>query len=218
MPIGQLLLRLIPACLPITGIIIFVIIISVATKKYRESIPADLLSGLRPPSEDEAERIMMQVKPRVVRKAIASGAVVLPLAVIIAGAAISGISRGERMLGIVLCCVSGAVFLLGIGLISQPLSELRELKNKIYSVCDCTIAEIHTYTRFIRRSFIPVTIYHAVIKDMNGYIWESDLPKDIQNVRVGTSCLVVIYAAEDKVNRNRKEGQYLYRRAIYVEK
>lgn len=218
MPIGEFILRLIPACMPITGIIILIVVINVTTKKHRESIAADLLSGLRSPTDYEAESILMQVKPRAVNKAIVTAAIFLPLTVIAAGAAISGFYRGERMMGIGLSCVSGAILLFGIGLMAQPLSEIKELKNRLYCVCDCNIAEIHTYTRYIRRSFIPVTIYHAVIKDLNGYIWESDLPKDLQDVRAGTNCLVIIYAAEDKVNRNRKEGRYIYRRDIYVEK
>ena len=56
----------------------------------------------------------------------------------------------------------------------------------------------------------------AVIKDQIGTCRESDLTKDLFNVTVGTSCLVIIFDTEDKINRSRRNGRPLYRRAIYV--
>ena len=210
--------RLITALMPITIIIIVCVAISITTKKHRQSIAADLLSGTRSPTDEEAELIMAQVKPRIINKIIVLSAVFLSFSAIVFGVVITRFNTEDRLLSYVMAAMGFAWILMYIGLLSQPLSEIKEIKNKLYTVCDCNIADINIYTRFIRKSFIPVEIYHATIKDKNGYIWESDLPKDLHSVRAGTSCLVIIYAAEDKINRNRKEGQFIYRRDIYVEK
>ena len=210
--------RLITALMPITIIIIVCVAISITTKKHRESIASDLLSGTRSPTDEEAELIMAQVKPRIINKIIVLSAVFLSFSAIVFGVVITRFNTEDRLLSYVMAAMGVAWLLMYIGLLAQPLSEIKELKNKLYTVCDCNIADINIYTRFIRRSFIPVEIYHATIKDKNGYIWEADLPKDLRSTREGSECLVIIYEAEEKVNCNRKSGRYIYRRDIYVEK
>ena len=215
----EFLARLIPACMPLTiGIAVF-ITLNIVTKKHHESIAADLLSGLRAPTDDEAERIMTQLKPKVIRKIIVTSCVFLPFIGLLCGVIITKFNSEERILMYVMCVMAGVIFLAYIAVLSMPLSELRELKKRTYAVTDCTVAEINIYTRFFPRATIPVDIHRATVMDQIGYTWQTDLTKDIEGyVHVGTNCLVIIYAAEEKANRNRKSGQYLYRRALYVEK
>lgn len=101
------------------------------------------------------------------------------------------------------------------GILSLPLSELRALLKRLYSVSDCYFADVQVQWR-VNPKGIPVKIYHAVIRDQLDLSWETDLTKDLQYAEVGMRCLVVIYDDEAKVNRNRANGTSLYRRTIYV--
>lgn len=171
--------------------------------------------GLRPPTDEEARGIKEQVLPRVRKMIIVTSLIFIPVTVIIFGTAISMYGKKEFSLIMVMGIMGLAFALMYIGILSLPLSELRALLKRLYSVSDCYFADVQVQWR-VNPKGIPVKIYHAVIRDQLDLSWETDLTKDLQYAEVGMRCLVVIYDDEAKVNRNRANGTSLYRRTIYV--
>ena len=216
MTAAQFLLRLLIACLPLIIIIVLCVAISRSSKKQMNIISADPLSGMRAPTPEESRLIMMQVMPRSRRKILAVCMVFIPLAFIVTCVILNRYSSAESFECIVLGLLLAGVICMFIGFLSLPLSEIRALRKDLYSVSDCRIGEVSIHTRFIHRSFIPCEIYHAVVKDREGYVWETDLPKDLRSVEAGTECLVMIYSEEEKINSRRKNGRYIYKRELYV--
>lgn len=210
------LLRIIIKCSYPVFVITVIIILTVKMRKNEKNniyVPPAKLYGMRPPTDEEAERIKAQIMPRARRLLIVTSLIFIPLVVIISGAAVSGFEK-DKLSGIVMACVALSILAMYLALLSMPLSEIRSLRKRLYSVSDCYIADIMTYIR--RNKHGSSRIYHAVIKDQDGSEWETDLPKDLIRVSAGTKCLVIIYDSEEKVNRSRKSGKTLYRRALYV--
>ena len=213
---ADLLIKILKACFPLTFIIAICIAIGVSSKKNKRIIASDPLSGMRMPTDEEADLIRKQVSPRVIRQIIAGSIFFVPVTVIIAGVVYTNYIKGDNFSTWVMGFLCMAVLLMYIGLMSQPLSDIRALRNKLYKVSDCHIADINIYTRYARKSHIPVEIHHATIKDAKGYLWETDLPKDLYHINESTKCLVIIFDDEEKINRSRKNGHYIFRRQVYV--
>ena len=211
-----LLIRLFGALIPMIVIVAVCVMISVTTKKERECISADPLSGMRSPTEDEADLICRQVKPRQRTKAMVISVVYLPL-IVIAVAVYLVNMKPDNLFYFV-----GAGFLVFglsafyLGMLSLPLSEIGYLRKKQYSVCECRITEIKIYHRFIRRSFIPIEVYKAIVQDERGHIWEGALPKEFRDISEGTRCLVLIYDVEDKINSRKNSGRPVFRRELII--
>lgn len=175
------------------------------------------MSGMRCPTDEEAESIKAQVSPRSGRTVMILCLVFLPLIVITAGAALSLYEDKGLPFLMVMGSVSLALVLMLAGMLSVPLSEIRSLNRRLYSVCDCTVTDVSTYWRHHGRG-LPSKIRHAVISDGMGSTWETDLTRDHYGVIEGTRCLLVIFDSEEKINRMNTTGRVIYRRALYVKR
>lgn len=191
-------------------------IISKLIKERRNSVDMTppKLAGMRSPTHKEAEAIKAQVKPRVVRLIIVQSLILLPLATITALSAAS-MYETNLLATFIMGFVSGALAIMYICTLTAPLSEIRSLNNRLYSVSDCRIKEITLVKRYRPRN-VPAIVRHAFIADQEGSIWECDLTKEMYGLSEGTKCLVVIYDSEDKVNRHNTTGRVKYKRALYV--
>ena len=191
-------------------------VISKLIKERRNSVDMTppKLAGMRSPTHKEAEAIKAQVKPRVVRLIIVQSLILLPLATITALSAAS-MYETNQLATFIMGFVSGALAIMYICTLTVPLSEIRSLNNRLYSVSDCRIKEISLVKRYRPRN-VPAIVRHAFIADHEGSIWECDLTKDMYGLSEGTKCLVVIYDSEDKINRHNTTGKVIYRRALYV--
>ena len=208
----EMVIKLIGAFMPITLIIVTIIIIKKTTKKQFEGIMPEPLAGMRAPTEEEANLIKHQVIPREKKKAIALTLIFLPIAIIVTGAFIANYQPGNLAVTIAGSCLVLGVWCMFIGLTSAPLQTISDLKNLRYQVCDCTITEIDIRPSGKHR----VDTYFATVKDCKDNVWETSLPKDLLSVPEGARCLVLIYDAEEMINRNRKDGRPLYRREVIV--
>lgn len=212
------LIKLLYCSFPVVVIVAVIIYVAVKISKEKsisfDNAP-DKLFGMRSPTDEEAKSIKARLVPGLIKQVILFSLILLPLAVCPGGAAFYIYSSKGIGPAIAMGFISLAIVLLYAGLISLPLSKILSLNKKRYSVSDCYFANIRSYIR-VNHKGIPNMITHAVIKDQIGSCWESDLTKDLFNVTVGTSCLVIIFDDEDKVNRSRRNGKPLYRRAIYV--
>ena len=190
-------------------------VISKLIKERRNSVDMTppRLAGMRSPTHTEAEAIKAQVKPRVVKLIIAQSLLLLPLTVI---SALSAAAMYEsNKLALILGFVSGALAIMYICSLTAPLSEIRSLNNRLYSVSDCRIKEI-TLVKHYRPRNVAATVRHAFIADQEGSICEFGLTKEMYGLSEGAKCLVVIYDSEAKVNRHNTTGRVIYKRALYI--
>lgn len=201
--------------------VIVIIVVAIYMIRHRKDKNSDVdtmpcqLFGMRSPTLEEAEKIKKQVLPRISKSLIVLSLVMIPMTVIIAGAAISIYDTEGLGIVVILGSVGGAVLMMYIGMVSMPIYQIWSLQHRLYTVTDCYFDDIQTYIRYTPRG-MPVKIYHAVVRDEIGLSWELDLPKDLQRSLVGDKCMVIIYASEEKVNKARSKGKSLYRRALYV--
>ena len=191
-------------------------VISKLIKEKRNSVDMTppKLAGMRSPTHKEAEAIKAQVKPRVVRLIIVQSLLLLPLAVIAALSA-AAMYESNKLAALILGFVSGALAIMYICILTVPLSEIRSLNNRLYSVSDCHIKEITLVKRYRPRN-VPAIVHHAFIADQEGSVCEFDLTKEMYGLSEGAKCLVVIYDSEAKVNRHNTTGRVRYKRALYV--
>lgn len=197
-------------------LVIFLVIVKISKEKSISfDYTPDKLYGMRSPTDEEAVNIKAQIFPRLLKPVIVISLILLPLAAMPTVTAFYLISSNGIAPAVVMGFIALSLVFIYIGVISQPLSDILSLYKKRYSVSECYFSDVRSFIRVNYRG-IPCRITHAVIKDQIGSCWESDLTKDLFNVTVGTSCLVIIFDAEDKVNRARHTGKPLYRRAIYV--
>ena len=191
-------------------------VISKLIKERRNSVDMTppKLAGMRSPTHKEAEAIKAQVKPRIVKLIIAQSLLLLPLATI---AALSAASMYEtnQFATFIMSFVAGALAIMYICALTVPLSEIRSLNNRLYSVSDCRIKEI-TLVKHYRPRNVPAIVRHAFIADQEGSVCEFGLTKEMYGLSEGAKCLVVIYDSEAKVNRHNTTGKVIYRRALYV--
>ena len=190
-------------------------VISKLIKERRNSVDMTppRLAGMRSPTHKEAEAIKAQVMPRIVKLIIAQSLLLLPLTVI---AALSAAAMYEsNKLALILGFVSGALAIMYICALTAPLSEIRSLNNRLYSVSDCRIKEITLVKRYRPRN-VAATVRHAFIADQEGSICEFGLTKEMYDLSEGAKCLVVIYDSEAKVNRHNTTGRVIYKRALYI--
>lgn len=183
-------------------------------KNNFDTVPAQFF-GMRPPTDDEAEKIKKQICPRILKSVAVLSLVFLPLVVIIGGAAASMYEEADITVVYIMGSVAGAVLLMYLALLSMHLIEIRDVVGKHFTVCDCYFSDVQQQWRVTPRG-MPVKVYHATISDQIGLKRELDLPKDLQFVRVGTPCLLVVYDEEWKVNKNRPNEKSLLRRGLYV--
>ena len=183
-------------------------------KNNFDTVPAQFF-GMRPPTDDEAEKIKKQICPRILKPVAVLSLVFLPLVVIIGGAAASMYEEADITVVYIMGSVAGAVLLMYLALLSMHLIEIRDVVTKHFTVCDCYFSDVQQQWRVTPRG-MPVKVYHATISDQIGLKRELDLPKDLQFVRVGTPCLLVVYDEEWKVNKNRPNEKSLLRRGLYV--
>lgn len=191
-------------------------VISKLIKERRNSVDMTppKLSGMRSPTHKEAEAIKAQVKPRAVKNIIVQSLILLPLATITALSAAS-MYETNQLATFIMGFVAGALAIMYICFLTVPLTEIRCLNNRLYTVSDCRIKEITLVKRYRPRN-VPAIVHHAFIADHEGSIWECDLTKDMYGLSEGTKCLVVIYDSEDKINRHNTTGKVIYRRSLYV--
>ena len=181
-------------------------------KNNFDTVPAQFF-GMRPPTDDEAEKIKKQICPRILKSVAVLSLVFLPLVVIIGGAAASMYEEADITVVYIMGSVAGAVLLMYLALLSMHLIEIRDVVGKHFTVC--YFSDVQQQWRVTPRG-MPVKVYHATISDQIGLKRELDLPKDLQFVRVGTPCLLVVYDEEWKVNKNRPNEKSLLRRGLYV--
>ena len=191
-------------------------VISKLIKERRNSVDMTppKLAGMRSPTHKEAEAIKAQVKPRVVKLIIAQSLLLLPLTVISALSA-AAMYESNKLAALIIGFVSGALAIMYICALTVPLSEIRSLNNRLYSVSDCRIKEITLVKRYRPRN-VTAIVRHAFIADQEGSVCEFDLTKEMDGLSEGAKCLVVIYDSEAKVNRHNTTGRVIYRRALYV--
>ncbi len=199
----------------IVTVIFFVVIKISKEKSISFDFAVDKLYGMRSPTDEEAESIRVQVAPRLRKTLVVMSLVLIPLAICPGGAAIAAYSTEGIGPSLAMGFLAITFLSLYAALISVPLSDILSLRKKRYLVSDCYFADIRPYMRYSYRG-IPSRAYRAYIRDQAGTCWETDLPKDLIRATVGTSCLVIIYDSEDKVNRSRRSGKPVYRRAVYV--
>ena len=215
---ADLLIKLLKCSFPVVVIVAVGIYIAANAKKNKngdiDTTPPPMF-GMRSPTDEEAAQIKKQNRPRILKTLIVISLIFLPLVVILCGVTVSLYESEDPATVIVMGFVALSVLLMYIVFISMPIYEMWSLYRKLYSVSDCYFADIRSYIR-VNHKGIPSTVYHAVIKDQMGLTWETDLPKKLWGASVGSRCLVIIYASEEKVNRSRKSGRSLYRRTIYV--
>ena len=211
--------KLLYCSFPFVVIITVVIYVIVNSKKRKDRGEIDTTPpqfyGMRSPTNEEAALIKKQLAPRNGKVSIIFSLIMLPLAAIIGISAYSIYGKEDTAIVIIMGSVAVGVLLMYIGIISMPLYMMISLNKKLYSVGECYFADVNHYIR-VNHKGMPCDVYHADIKDQAGQIWETDLPKDLRFVEVGTKCLVVIYASEKKVNRTPTSGKSLYRRDIFV--
>ena len=172
------------------------------------------LAGMRSPTHKEAEAIKAQVKPRIVKLIIAQSLFLLPLATITALSAAS-MYETNQLVAFFMSFVAGALAIMYICSLTVPLTDIRCLNNRLYTVSDCRIKEI-TLVKRSRPRNVPAILRHAFIADQEGSVCEFDLTKEMYGLSEGAKCLVVIYDSEAKVNRHNTTGRVIYRRALYV--
>ena len=191
-------------------------VISKLIKERRNSVDMTppKLAGMRSPTHKEAEAIKAQVKPRIVKLIIAQSLLLLPLTVIAALSA-AAMYESNKLAALMIGFVSGALAIMYICALTVPLSEIRSLNNRLYSVSDCRIKEITLVKRYRPRN-VSAIVRHAFIADQEGSVCEFDLTKEMDGLSEGAKCLVVIYDSEAKVNRHNTTGRVIYRRALYV--
>lgn len=191
-------------------------VISKLIKERRNSVDMTppKLAGMRSPTHKEAEAIKAQVKPRIVKLIIAQSLLLLPLTVISALSA-AAMYESNKLAALMIGFVSGALAIMYICALTVPLSEIRSLDNRLYSVSDCRIKEITLVKRYRPRN-VSAIVRHAFIADQEGSVCEFDLTKEMDGLSEGSKCLVVIYDSEAKVNRHNTTGRVIYRRALYV--
>ncbi len=191
-------------------------VISKLIKERRNSVDMTppKLAGMRSPTHKEAEAIKAQVKPRVVKLIVAQSLLLLPLTVISALSA-AAMYESNKLAALMIGFVSGALAIMYICALTVPLSEIRSLNNRLYSVSDCRIKEITLVKRYRPRN-VAAIVRHAFIADQEGSVCEFDLTKEMDGLSEGAKCLVVIYDSEAKVNRHNTTGRVIYRRALYV--
>jgi len=191
-------------------------VISKLIKERRNSVDMTppKLAGMRSPTHKEAEAIKAQVKPRVVKLIVAQSLLLLPLTVISALSA-AAMYESNKLAALMIGFVSGALAIMYICALTVPLSEIRSLNNRLYSVSDCRIKEITLVKRYRPRN-VSAIVRHAFIADQEGSVCEFDLTKEMDGLSEGAKCLVVIYDSEAKVNRHNTTGRVIYRRALYV--
>ena len=214
----DLLTKLIWCSFPIIVIVTTAVYIFVKLgkeKKYTTDNTPPMLYCRRYPTEEEIERIKEMLLPKQYKAAVIISLVFLPVVVIIAGAAISIYETEGLMVSVIMGFVALAFFAMYIGIILPALTRIRSVKNRLYTVCDCYFAHLHTYWRTNYKG-VPVKICHAVIRDQIDLAWETDLPKYLHGVRQGSKCLVIIYDEEEKINKARSDGRSIYSRDIYV--
>ena len=212
------LIKLVYCSFPVVVIVTVVIYVIVHSNKNKNR-PVDTTPlqfyGMRSPTHEEAEMIKKQLAPRNSKVSILFSLIMLPLAAIIGCSAYSLYGQEDLPIVIIMGFVAVAVLLMYIGIISMPLYQIISLNRRLYSVGECYFADVKHYVR-VNHKGMPCDVYHAVIKDQAGQVWETDLPKELRFVEVGTRCLVVIYNSEKKVNRSPSSGKSLYRRDIFV--
>ena len=191
-------------------------VISKLIKEKRNSVDMTppKLAGMRSPTHKEAEAIKAQVMPRVVKLIIAQSLLLLPLAIIAALSA-AAMYESNKLATLIFGFVSGALAIMYICALTVPLSEIRSLNNRLYSVSDCRIKEITLVKRYRPRN-VAATVRHAFIADQEGSICEFGLTKEMYGLSEGAKCLVVIYDSEAKANRHNTTGRVIYKRALYI--
>lgn len=183
-------------------------------KNSFDTIPSQFF-GMRPPTDDEAEKIKKQIAPRILKSVAVLSLVFLPLAGIIGGVAATIYEKEGVGVTVIMGSVAGAVLLMYLAFTFMYLVEVRDVVGKHFTVCDCHFSDVQQIWR-INPKGVPVKIYHATIMDQIGQKWELDLPKDLHFVIAGTPCLLVVYDEEYKINRNRYNEKSLLRRGLYV--
>ncbi len=215
---ADLLTKIILGSFPVIVIVTVAVYVFVKLgkeKKHTTDNTPPMLYGRRYPTEAEAGNIKAYLLPKHIKAAVIISLIFLPVDVIIAGVAISIYDTEGLMVSIIMGFVALAFFVLYIGIILPTITRIRSLKNRFYTVCDCYVANIHTYWRTTHRG-VPVKIRHAVIRDQIDLAWETDLPKYLHWIREGSKCLVIIYDEEEKINKARSDGRSIYTRDIYV--
>lgn len=218
---ADLLIKLLKCSFPVAVIVVVGFFVAVKLIKEKRNNADNVLTdpglpfGMRAPTEEEAVQIKAQITPGIRRKIIVTSLVFIPLSVMPGGAAVSIYGSEDILTVMIMGFLALSILLMYIALLSLPLSELRSLNKRLYSVSDCYFADVREEIRVSHKG-IPAQVCHAVIRDQIDVSYEIDLPKELRKARTGTSCLVIVYDSEEKVNRSRTNGRYLYRRAVYV--
>ena len=218
---ADLLIKLLKCSFPVVVIVVAAIYAAVKISREKRNSDSNVFTdpgrpyGMRPPTEEEAVQIKKQLAPRARRKLIVISCVFIPLAVMPGGAAVSMYGSEDFATVMVIGFIALSMLLMYIVFMSLPLSEMRSLSKRLYSVSDCYFADVREEIRYNHKG-IPAQVYHAVIRDQIDVSYEIDLPKDLRRATAGTSCLVIVYDSEEKVNRSRTGGRYIYRRDVFV--
>ena len=197
----ELLIKITGALAPTIIFVVFLVIANIRTKKSSQGVSADKFSGMRAPTDEEAEYIMRQVRGRNNKKILVCSFIFLPLCFFATGAYITNFKTANMFQVIGFGFLLFGLFALYIGFISNPLSDNSYLKKRAYTVSGCRITDNDNY--------------RAYVEDEKGYTGVFGLSKDIRNVSAGTRCLVLIYDVEDKINSKRNDRP-IFRRELIV--
>ena len=196
----ELILRIAGALAPTIILVVVLVVTCKHMKKESGGISADKFSGMRAPTDEEAEYITRQVRGRNNKKILVFSFIFLPICACATAAYISNIKTANMAQIIGFGFLLFGLYAMYIGLISNPLSDNSYLKKRAYSVSDCRITDNDNY--------------RAYVEDEKGYKGVFGLSKDCRNVSAGTRCLVLIYDVEDKINSKRNDRPILRRELI----